>query len=92
MDGQALYDLVESYTRQAFGQSLTLHRLRDCAMTGLAIEDPVHVRAGTPLLGHKTLVTTEWRSSQTGSVQAARERHRTLVRLRGQREVPAFTD
>ena len=51
-------------------------------MTGLAIEDPKHVRAGAPLLGHKTLVTSERHYNQAGSVEAARGWHRTLARLR----------
>jgi integrase len=85
MGGQALYDLVGARTREAFGRSLGPHLFHDCAATGLAVEDPVHVYAGAPLLGHKTLTTMERHYNQAGSVEAARRWHQTLAKLRKRR-------
>jgi integrase len=82
MDCQALYNLVVVHTREAFGRSVNPHLFRDCAATGVAVEDPAHVGIGAPLLGHRSRATMERHYNQAGSVEAARRWHRTLARLR----------
>ena len=83
MDSQALYNLVVAHTRETFGRSLSPHLFRDCAATGIAIEDPVHVGIGAPLLGHRSHTTLERHYNQAGSIEAARRWQQTLARLRG---------
>jgi integrase/recombinase XerD len=57
-------------TKAALGIRLTPHRFRDAAATTLAIEDPLHVRAAAPLLGHASLSTTERYFQKATSLQA----------------------
>ena len=68
MGDQALYDLVPVNMRRAFGRTLSPHLFRDCAATGLAIEDATHVGADTPLLGHRSHATLErhYKSGRVG--------------------------
>jgi integrase/recombinase XerD len=82
LNSQALYNLIVTHTRKAFGRSLSPHLFRDCAATGIAVEDPVHVRMGSPLLGHRDHATMERYYNQAGSVEAAQRWQRNLANLR----------
>jgi integrase len=59
MDGGAIYDMVRSRTKGAFGFPVNLHRFRRAAGTFWAIEDPVNVRGVKDLLGHASFTTTD---------------------------------
>ena len=59
MTEMAIYDVIRSRTKAAFGKPLNPHLFRDAAATTLAISSPKHVRSAAPLLGHRTFGTTE---------------------------------
>ncbi len=59
-------------TAAAFGKAINPHLARDIAVTTLAIEDPLHVRAAGPVLGHATPSTTERHYQQATALQAQR--------------------
>jgi integrase len=82
MGGQALYDMTTKRTRLAFGKALNPHLFRDCAATSIAIEDPVHVRIASQVLGHRSQATTERYYNQARTVEAARQWQATLDQLR----------
>lgn len=82
MDTQALYDLTTKRTALAFGKALIPHLFRDCAATSIAIADPVHVRIASQVLGHRSPATTERYYHQARTVEAGRQWHETLARLR----------
>jgi integrase len=63
---------IELRTAAAFGKAINPHLARDIAATTLAIEDPLHVRAAAPVLGHSTLGTTERHYQQASALQAQR--------------------
>ena len=71
------------WTKQAFGTAITPHLFRDCAATSLAVEDPVHVRLAAPLLGHRTLATTERHYNQASALEAHRHYHAHIRQRRG---------
>jgi integrase len=82
LDTQGLFDAVTGRTRAAFGRPVNPHLFRDCAATTIAIEDPVHVRVATSILGHRSPATTERYYNLARSVEAARAWQATLSRLR----------
>ena len=66
----ALYDRVVRITQAALGRPLSPHLFRDSAATSVAIDDPDHVHIATPLLGHRSLATTERHYNQARGRQA----------------------
>ncbi|MDN3568487.1 tyrosine-type recombinase/integrase [Paeniroseomonas aquatica] len=82
MGTQALYDMTTKRTRLAFGKALSPHLFRDCAATSIAIEDPVHVRIASQVLGHRSQATTERYYNQAQTIDAARQWQATLDRMR----------
>jgi integrase/recombinase XerD len=63
---------VKLRTQARFGRSINPHLFRDAAATTLATEDPLHVRAAAPLLGHRSLTTTETYYQQANTLHAQR--------------------
>jgi integrase len=81
MTQMALYDQIRQRTREGLGKDVNPHLFRDAAATLLAIADPVHVRLAAPLLGHRTLSTTEAHYQQAQSLSA----HRQFTEVVGRR-------
>ena len=59
MTQMAIYDRVRARTKDQFGVAMNPHLFRDAAATTMAIADPANVRLAAPLLGHRTVTTTE---------------------------------
>jgi integrase len=79
---------VRRWTAQRLGVAISPHRFRDCAASSLANRAPGQVRAAAPLLGHRTLATTEQYYIQANALQAGRRYQqiiRSLTRQRGKR-------
>lgn len=77
-----IHHAIELRTAGAFGKSINPHLARDIAATTLAIEDPRHVRAAAPLLGHAGLGATERHYQQATALQAQRRLNEVVGRLR----------
>ena len=73
---------IKLRTAEAFGKAINPHLARDIAATTLAIEDPLHVRAGAPVLGHASLQTTEMHYQQATALQAQRAHADVVARVR----------
>jgi integrase len=67
----AIYYQIIKITRRLFGHPINPHLIRDCVLTGLAIDAPESVRAGARLLGHQALQTgeTHYNHATAGSAQ-----------------------
>ena len=78
----AFYDIVRKRTKEAFGTAINPHAFRHAAATTLAIHDPEHVRLAAPVLGHRSLSTTEKSYNLAKSLDAHRRYRDALSRLR----------
>lgn len=78
----AIYDTIRKRTAQAFGKAINPHLFRDEAATALAIHDPEHVRSAAPLLGQRSLSTTERYYQQAQSLEAQRAFAETVRAIR----------
>jgi integrase/recombinase XerD len=72
MSPNAVSGCIELRTRKAFGKSINPHGFRDAAATSMAVNDPKHVRVAAPLLGHRSLETTEKHYIQAKGLDAQR--------------------
>lgn len=63
---------IELRTREAFGKAINPHAFRDASATTLTIADPARVRSAAPLLGHRSLATTEKHYIQATGLEAQR--------------------
>ena len=79
-----IYDRIIGRTKAAFGKSINPHLFRSEAATTTAIHDPGHVRLAAPLLGHRSVATTERYYQQAQSLEAHREFADKITRLRQQ--------
>ncbi len=68
----AISDRLTRQTRAAFGYAIRAHAFRHAAVTTLALDDPDHVLAGAPLLGHTSFSTTEQSYNVAKSLEASR--------------------
>jgi integrase/recombinase XerD len=59
MTQMAIYDRFRLRTKNKFGVAINPHLFRDAAATTMALAAPGQVRLSAPLLGHRTLSTTE---------------------------------
>ncbi len=82
MSRESLSGRIELMTREAFGTAINPHAFRDAAATTLAVADPAHVRAAAPLLGHRSLATTEKHYIQATGLQAQRSYLQTIREAR----------
>ena len=72
MGQEGLSGRIELRTKDAFGKAISPHRFRDAAATTLVIADPARVRVAAPLLGHRSLATTDKHYIQATGLQAQR--------------------
>ncbi len=72
LSDKRVHNAIKLRTVEAFGKGINPHLVRDIAVTTMAIEDPLHVRAAAPVLGHATLSTTERHYQQANALQAQR--------------------
>jgi len=91
MSREALLGRIELRTREAFGTAINPHAFRDAAATTLAVADPARIRAAAPLLGHRSLATTEKHYIQATGLQSQRSYLQTIREARrgGQKRCPA---
>jgi integrase len=82
MTQPAIYDRIVKVTRAELGRSVNPHLFRDCVATSIAIDDPDHVRIVAPLLGHRTLATSERHYNQARTREAALRWQEHLIALR----------
>jgi integrase len=74
--------MIVARTVEAFGKPINPHLFRDCAATSIALEDPVHVRIASQILGHRSVASTERYYNQAQTIDAARHYQDFLIRLR----------
>ncbi|MHB2169539.1 tyrosine-type recombinase/integrase [Alsobacter sp. R-9] len=79
---EEIYTRLTRITREHLGKVINPHLARDIASTTLAVADPRHVRAASPLLGHTSLVTTERHYQQAQGLDAQRRYYEELTRVR----------
>lgn len=72
MSQEGLSGRIEMRTKEAFGKAISPHQFRDAAATTLAINDPARVRVAAPVLGHRSLATTDKHYIQATGLQAQR--------------------
>jgi integrase len=82
MRQHAIRTRIALWTEQRLGVRLTPHQFRTCAATSLAVDDPAHVRAAMPLLGHSCLATSERYYNKAESLTASRRHAETVLTLR----------
>lgn len=63
---------IELRTRKALGKAINPHAFRDASATTLTIADPARIRSAAPLLGHRSLATTEKHYIQATGLDAQR--------------------
>jgi site-specific recombinase XerD len=82
MTRRGIYDRITRCTLKGLGKAINPHLFRDCAATTIALEDPLHVRIASRLLGHRTFSTTEKHYNQARNVEASRTMQNYLLSLR----------
>jgi integrase len=85
MTQEGLSGRIDFRTREAFGKSVSLHRFRDSAASALAVRDPARVRVAAPLLGHRSLATTEKHYIQATGLEAQRSFLEVIEQVRRDR-------
>jgi integrase/recombinase XerD len=83
--------MVSLKTAAAFGESINVHLVRDCAATTIAIDDPEHAFFIAPILGHSSMATSEKHYNQARTIDAGRAYHRILAENRRALGRPART-
>ena len=78
----AIYWRICEQSEKVLGERINPHMFRSAAGTTLAIHDPEHVRAAAPLLGHRSVATTERYYLKAKSLEAHRTFASALRRLR----------
>jgi len=74
----SVYHRFEDLTLRLFGKRICPHMFRHGLATGIAIDDPEHVRMAADLLGHTTFATTDAHYVMARQLEASR-RYRKLV-------------
>ncbi len=72
MSDSYLYHRLRRVTARELGRPINPHLFRDCATTSRAIDDPAHIRAMQPVLGHTTMRTCETHYNQAKAIEASR--------------------
>jgi len=73
---------IELRTREAFGKAINPHAFRDASATTLTIADPARVCSAAPLLGHRSLATTEKHYIQATGLEAQRSFLKVIAEAR----------
>ena len=73
---------VRQRTGAAFGKPINPHLFRDCVATAIAIAVPEEIQLILPILGHRSLKTSEKHYNQARSLEAGRRYHQTIGDLR----------
>lgn len=82
MSQEALSGCIEKRTRDALGKAINPHAFRDAAATTLVVADPARVRSAAPLLGHRSLATTEKHYIQAKGLEAQRSYLDVIAQVR----------
>ncbi len=78
----SIYFRIREVTRRELGIALSMHAFRDGPPTALATDDPAHVGAAMPILGHTDPRVAEKHYNQARAVEAARRYQASLQELR----------
>ena len=79
---QAIYDVVCTRTKNAFGFSINPHLFRDIAATTIARDNPGGILFARDILAHANLSTTSRHYIQARTLDAARRHAATIDALR----------
>lgn len=78
----SFYLRLRKVTQRELGVPLNPHIFRDSLATSIAIDDPTHIRAAAPLLGHRSLSTTNRHYIQATGLEAGRTYQEEIAHLR----------
>jgi integrase/recombinase XerD len=79
---QSIYTKVCAATEEELGVRLSPHLFRDVLATGIATDDPEHIRMASRLLGHADSRTTERHYIHAQALRASRRYNRVVLPLR----------
>jgi integrase/recombinase XerD len=79
---QQIYTKVCAATEEELGVKLSPHLFRDALATGIAIDDPEHIRMASRLLGHADPRTTERHYTHAQAITASRRYNKVVLPLR----------
>jgi integrase/recombinase XerD len=88
---QSIYTKVCAATEEELGVRLSPHLFRDALATGIATDDPEHIRMASRLLGHADPRTTERHYIHAQAITASRRYNGVVLPLRDA-AVAASTD
>ena len=74
----SLRNAIKKHTKREFGQDLTPHLFRDCAVTTLVRDEPESARITRSILSHSTIETTNRHYNQAQMIDASR-RHTKMM-------------
>ncbi len=84
MASDSMYLRLCKATERELGRPINPHLFRDCAATSMAIDDPEHIYILQPLLGHKSMATSEMHYNQAKAIEAARQYQSLIHRKRSE--------
>jgi integrase/recombinase XerD len=79
---QSIYTKICAATEEELGVRLNPHLFRDALATGIAIDDPEHIRMASRLLGHADQRTTEGHYIHAEALTASRRYNGVVLPLR----------
>jgi integrase/recombinase XerD len=79
---QSIYTKVCAATEEELGVRLNPHLFRDALATGIATDDPEHIRMASRLLGHADPRTTERHYIHAQALRASRRYNGVVLPLR----------
>ena len=79
---EGLCRAIASRTGKALGVRLYPNTFRACAATSIAKDDPANIGTASRLLGHTSLLTTEWHYNRAETIDASRRYLEHLEALR----------
>src|ERR687891_2515761 len=88
---QSIYTKVCAATEEELGVRLNPHLFRDALATGIATDDPEHIRMASRLLGHADSRTTERHYVHAQAITASRRYNGVVLPIRDA-AVAAFSD
>jgi integrase/recombinase XerD len=79
---QSIYTKICAATEEELGVRLSPHLFRDALATGIATDDPEHIRMASRLLGHADPRTTERHYTHAQAIIASRRYNKVVLQLR----------